>query len=156
VFRRAWELFGGRESLGLPLSSAFERMPDRRVVQYFEGAVLEFYPEAMGDRNKVPEVERILSGVKPVELGSAYAGGRPLPAPQPPQGPFLEFYNRINGDWRLGSPISAELTEDIGGVPTRVQYFQKGRLELNPATQTVGVGSLGKSAWEARCAVAGR
>ena len=77
-----------------------------------------------------------------------------LPAPQPPQGKFLDFYNGVNGHWRLGGPISAELTEPINGVPTRVQYFEKGRLELNPSTQTIALGSLGRLALDARCAKA--
>jgi hypothetical protein len=36
----------------------------------------------------------------------------------------------------------------------RVQYFEKGRLELNPANQTVAIGALGKLALNARCAAA--
>ena len=66
----------------------------------------------------------------------------------------MDFYNSINGHWRLGGPISAELTETINGVPTRVQYFEKGRLELNPATQTIRAGALGKQALDVRCAAA--
>ena len=88
--------------------------------------------------------------IQPTALGAALAAGRGLPPPQPPQGQFLDFYNGVNGHWRLGGPISAELTETINGVPTRVQYFEKGRLELNPATQTVRMGQLGKLALDAR------
>ncbi|NJP06670.1 MAG: cellulase family glycosylhydrolase, partial [Chloroflexaceae bacterium] len=40
-FRRAWEYLGGQGSLGLPLSEAFVRPEDGKVVQYFESAVIE-------------------------------------------------------------------------------------------------------------------
>jgi hypothetical protein len=154
AFRRAWELYGGRESLGLPLTEAFVRQSDRRVVQYFEAAVLEYHPEALNGQNSLPEPDRIMLAIKPLDIGGAFIGGRALPAAQPPQGALLDFYNRINGAWRLGGPISAELTENINGVATQVQYFQKGRLDLNPSTQAVSVGALGKLALDAECAKA--
>jgi len=56
-------------------------------------------------------------------LRAALAAGRSLPAPQPPQGKFLDFYNGVNGPWRLGGPISAELTETINGVPSLMIAF---------------------------------
>jgi hypothetical protein len=151
VFRRAWELFGGRSSFGLPLTDAFVRPSDKIVVQYFTGAVLEYYPDRGGDPRTIPELEQVMRVIQPTSLGSAFTAGQAMPRPHSPQGPFLDFYNRVNGAWRLGSPISAELTEQLGGVPTRVQYFQKGRLELNPSTQSIEVGPLGQWAWDAQC-----
>ena len=43
--RPAWQALGGRESFGLPLTEAFTRPSDDRIVQYFEGAVLERDPD---------------------------------------------------------------------------------------------------------------
>jgi len=154
MFREAWELLGGRESFGLPLSEAFERRSDQVVVQYFEGALLEYHPQPREELQGLPPDERAMRVITAVGLGSALAAGRDLPAPQPLQGAFVDFYNRVNGPWRLGAPISAELTETINGVPIRMQYFEKGRLELNPGAQTVAVGPLGKQALDAECAKA--
>ena len=154
MFRKAWELLGGRGSFGLPLSEAFQRKSDREVLQYFEGALLEFHTRDKSELRGLTDIEQAVLVIQPASLGAALAAGRSLPAPQPPQGKFLDFYNSINGPWRLGGPISAELTETINGVPMRVQYFEQGRLELNPATQTVAIGALGKSALDARCAAA--
>ncbi len=154
MFRKAWELLGGRGSFGLPLSEAFERKPDKMVVQYFEGALLEFHPKSKDELRGLPEADQARLVIQPASLGAALAAGRSLPALQQPQGKFLYFYNSVNGRWRLGGPISAELTETINGVPIRVQYFEKGRLELNPATQTIALGPLGKLALDVRCASA--
>ncbi|HET9221687.1 MAG TPA: cellulase family glycosylhydrolase, partial [Roseiflexaceae bacterium] len=151
MFREAWELLGGRESFGLPLSEAFERKPDQLIVQYFEGALLEYHALPREQLRGLPPDERAMLVIKPAGLGSALAAGRNLPAPQPLQGAFLDFYNANNGPWRLGEPISSELTETIGGVPTLVQYFQQGRLELNPSTKAVRVGNLGEQALDVQC-----
>jgi len=151
MFRKAWELQGGRGSFGLPLSEAFIRKSDKMVMQYFENALLEFHPKPKEALRGLPEAEQAVLVIQPASLGTALAAGRSLPAAQPPQGKFLDFYNGVNGAWRLGSPISAELTETINGAPMRVQYFERGRLELNPATQTVTIGALGKLALNAQC-----
>jgi hypothetical protein len=153
VFRKAWEVLGGRESLGLPLAEAFEQAHTRRVVQFFEGAVLEYYPEAGGDPQKISQVEQLVRVLRPVDIGNTAAAGRALP---PPDGtvaePFRDFYDRYNGGWRLGAPISPALPEDLGGASVTVQYFERGRLDLNPATGAVSAAALGKAAWDAQCA----
>lgn len=168
-FRRAWELFGGEESFGLPLSEAFIRPDDERVVQYFQRGVFELYPEATRrpDINKFSEADRIALGVRAVALGEQLVEGRTFPAAGVPapdaqvfpetghtlQGEFLNFYNSaIRGPWRLGAPISEELDENINGVPTRVQYFQKGRLQWNDATKHVEISMLGAWSWDQQCA----
>jgi len=148
-FRRAWELFDGAESLGLPLTEAFKRPSDGVVVQYFQRGALEYRPKQVG--NTTSEAERLTRILKPIDLGTRYLAERQLLAAEAPRGPFLDFYNRINGAWRLGQPISAELTEDLNGTPTTVQYFRNGRLELNPATHAVAVSALGQWAWDAQC-----
>jgi hypothetical protein len=152
IFRQAWRALGGRESFGLPLTEAFTRPSDNRVVQYFEGAVLERNPD-VDSKPGLSEEDQIKRLVKPQDIGAASTAGRELPATDGSiKGVFFDFYERINGGWRLGAPISAEFVEDIGGVPTRVQYFERGRLELNPATNAVAVGALGRATWDAVCA----
>jgi hypothetical protein len=153
AFRRAWELFGGRASLGLPLTEAFMRFEDKRVVQYFEAAVLELNSNP-GDLRNVPESEQIMRVIRPVAIGATAVGDSTPPPDGTVAAPFRQFYDQLNGVWRLGSPISAELTEDIGGVPTTVQYFQNGRLELNRSTGAVSAGALGARAWDAVCRAA--
>ncbi len=154
MFRKAWEQLGGRGSFGLPLTEAFVRKSDKVVMQYFENAVLEFHPRDNSALRGLSAADQAMLVIQPTDLGVSLAAGRSLPPPQPPQGKFLDFYNSVNGHWRLGGPISAELTETINGAPTRVQYFEKGRLELNSATQTVRLGQLGQQALDARCAAA--
>jgi hypothetical protein len=122
------------------------------VVQYFERGALEYRPRQAG--NTTSEAERLTRVLKPIDLGAQYAAERQLPPAEALRGPFLDFYNRVNGEWRLGRAISAELTEDVNGLPTRVQYFRNGRLELNPATRTIVASSLGTWAWGAQCSAA--
>lgn len=154
-FRRAWELLGGAGSFGLPLTDAFKRPSDGVVVQYFTSAVLEYHPELAGDSKITPEIDQLKRVLRPVELGSAYAQGRALPPPAPSlSSAFRDLYARINGEWRLGRPISTELPELVEGVPMRVQYFQTGRLELRITSSTATVGALGQSAWDAQCGAA--
>ncbi len=154
MFRKAWEQLGRRGSFGLPLSEAFVRKSDKVVMQYFENALLEFHPRDNKELRGLSDADQAMLVIQPTDQGAALAAGRSLPSPQPPQGKFLDFYNSVNGHWRLGGPISAELTETINGVPTRVQYFEKGRLELNPAAQTIRLGQLGKQVLDAECAKA--
>lgn len=152
AFRRAWELFGGATSFGLPLTDAFERQPDRRVVQYFANAVLEYDPNNAGDAKTTPEDEQVMRVVRPRSLGAEAVGARLL-HPVPPRGAFHALYQHINGAWRLGQPLSGVLTEAIGGVRIQVQYFERGRLEQLP-DGSVRVGALGAQSWATECAVA--
>jgi hypothetical protein len=57
----------------------------------------------------------------------------------------------MNGPWRLGQPISNEQVEQVNGVPTRVQYFERGRLEWREASQSVGFSPLGVQARAITC-----
>jgi cellulase (glycosyl hydrolase family 5) len=154
AFRRAWELFGGQGSFGLPLTEAFVLPDSRGAVQYFEAAELELHLEAADEPgfDALPEVEQIARLIRPAQLGSRYTAGRPLfDANRALQGTFLAFYDSVNGAWRLGAAISPELVEQIDGAPTRVQYFERGRLEWNAATQAVVIGPLGAWAWDMQC-----
>src|SRR5262249_5932338 len=154
MFRKAWEHMGGRGSFGLPLTEAFVRKSDKVVVQYFEAALLELHPVPSSELRGLPPAEQVVRVIQPAGLGGAPAAGRGWRGRQPPQAQFRDFYNGVNGPWRLGNPISAELSETINGVPIRVQYFEKGRIELNPATQSIAIGPLGKLSLDARCAAA--
>jgi hypothetical protein len=103
--------------------------------------------------------------IKPVDLGYAYTAGREFPqrATVPEggrrfgetgytlSGEFRRFYEGAYGEWRLGAPISEELVEEINGVPTRVQYFQKGSLEVNPTTGVIQFGQLGRWLYNQNC-----
>jgi hypothetical protein len=168
-FRRAWELFGARYSFGLPLTEAYKRAEDDRVVQYFESAVLVLNPDARGDEgyDDLGRFERLQAVVEVMELGRHYTEGRTF-APPPEEGvpyatyfhdtghflggEFRDFYQRASGEWRFGSPISEEIVEEINGVPTTVQYFENGRLEMNPETGTVQVTGLGSWRFAVQCA----
>jgi hypothetical protein len=155
-FRRAWELLGGRESFGLPLTDAYVRPDDRVVVQYFERAVLGLYTEGTDDPNfrARPEVDRIRYMIVPLDLGLNYGAGRGFGVGPALGATFQEFYMRIDGAWRLGPPISGELTEQIGGATTTVQYFQKGRLERS-ADGNIQIGQLGSWALDEQCRLGG-
>jgi hypothetical protein len=166
-FRRAWENFGGRGSLGLPLSEAFVRPEDGRVVQYFEAAVLELHDDATEAPGfyELPIHEQIMRVIRPVNLGQDYTQGHTFapPEPAPPdarhfpetgyhvKGSFWSTYENLLGPWRFGAALSNEIVEDVNGMPITVQYFEKGRLELNPSHNLVIPGQMGRKAWEDRC-----
>lgn len=166
--REAWDTFGQRHSFGLPLTEAYQRAEDNVVVQYFEAAVLELHPEARRDDDygDLGPLEKLQALVRVPDLGIAYTAGRTFPAPteEPPQSdyfhetghylqePFRHFYRRANGNWRLGAPISEPLPEEINGRRMTVQYFQRGRLELDPITEEIQFGQLGSWRLAAQCA----
>lgn len=166
-FRIAWEELGGRGTFGLPLGNAYIRLSDQRVVQFFEAAVLEYRPERGGgnDWGELTRRARALRLIQPMAVGQAYTEGRQFspPAAVPPgarvfsetgfavQGDFLRFYEGAEGMWRLGAPISQEREEIVNGVPTRVQYFQQGRLEANPTNGAVQYGQLGSWLYTLQC-----
>jgi hypothetical protein len=170
AYRRAWDLFGGRGLFGLPLSEAYVREEDDRVVQYFEAGLVEIVPgaETVPGFDLLPEDEQIRRRLRFVNVGEIYVNVNglsfPPPASEPPGGQrfeetgyrvrdeFLAFYDGVNGRWRLGVPISGELTEELNGVPTRVQYFQNGMLLWNEAAGRVEFGPLGRWGWERQCA----
>jgi hypothetical protein len=170
-YRVAWQEFGGVVSFGLPLSEAFIRPEDNRVVQYFEAGVFEIVPyaEQHPQFHLMTRAEQAMLMVRPVELGRDVTAGRSFPqgvnvAPNGRRfpetgytvgGAFLGFYDGINGPWRLGFPLSEEVIEDIDGVPTVVQYFEKGRLEWDSNAGVVSIGQLGTQFWDDRCQAKG-
>src|SRR5207248_3043150 len=56
-FRRFWEQNGDVAKLGYPISEEIDEINpidgEKRTVQYFERAVLEYHPEYAGTRNSV-------------------------------------------------------------------------------------------------------
>jgi hypothetical protein len=105
--------------------------------------------------------------IRPAGIGNSYTEGMNFPS-QPPvepgpgkqffpetgyavQGRFFEFYHMMLGSWRLGSPISPEVVENIGGVAVTIQYFERGRLEYHPAHNVVQFGQIGIPLWEKQC-----
>jgi hypothetical protein len=171
-FRRAWELFGGQGSFGLPLGEAHVRASDGVVVQYFEAATLELVSEAENTPgyDLLPEPAQIMLKVRVTDLGGAYLGGRQLPpAPGAAEGRivfrengkavaarFEGFYRGVEGRWRLGVALTDEVIEQIDGVPTRVQYFERGRLEYDAASNTVYASRLGVWAYAQQCRATGQ
>jgi hypothetical protein len=159
-FRQAWDLLGGQTSFGAPITEAFTIPGDKpntfRVLQYFEAGALELKGQSsdIPDFAKLPEQEQIKLLVQPLDVGVAYAAGRIPTGQHDVAPPFQSFYRGAFGTWRLGAALTDAFVEDLGGVRTTVQYFEKGRLQLNPATQTVELGALGSWAWQQRCASA--
>lgn len=167
-FRRAWDAFSGRFTFGPPISEVFERVEDRRVVQYYTGAVLEWHPEAADapDFATLTPEEQIQRLIRPVNIGQVYVAGRSFP---PQQGvdrdssyyfretgymvdrEFQRYYDGVGGRWRLGAPISPKIEEQVGDLLMPVQYFQNGRLEHSPVTESIEVGRLGSWAWDIQC-----
>lgn len=158
-FRRAWDLFGGRASLGLPLNEAYPRPTDGMVVQHFENAILEFHPEAV----EIPyfdilsEADQIAKLVRPQALGWGYAQGQQVePGENKVASRFQAFYGQFKGTWRLGKAISPERVETINGQATYVQYFENGRLEWNQAKGWAESTAIGQQVFQAQCRALGQ
>jgi hypothetical protein len=173
-FRAAWNELGGIGSFGVPLSEAYIRPSDGRVVQHFAAATLAYHPEAEyePDFHLLPDVARTMRMIRPEPIGRTYTEGRTFP-PQPPvtpgpnavlvpetgyaiQGRFLDFYYNFMGEWRLGKPISPEVVENVGGVDVTMQYFENGRLDFNPQYNIVQVGQIGNALWAQQCHALGQ
>ncbi len=151
-FLAFWRQNGGLRILGYPITEEFRE--GGVVVQYFERARLEYYPDPAG-------VGRVLVGRVGAELKAARSGGpfEPL-APEtlgesgdervyfPETGHtlaygFLNFWRQNGGIAIFGYPISEEFTEN--GIT--VQYFERARFEYHPeyrgTPQEVMLGRIG-------------
>lgn len=166
AFRRYWELHGGVQKLGYPISEEVsEPNPldgELRTVQYFERAVLEHHPEFAGTKDEVMLAavgrwvtkDRYFQEVAPFE-------SNPERAYFPQTGhsvkeAFLRFWNQHGGLAAFGYPISEELPEisPADGKVYTVQYFERARFEWHPADagtpNEVQLGLIGKQALEMR------
>ena len=128
---------------GYPITEAFPK--DGRLVQYFQRARFELYPE-------LPASQR----VQLTSLGrETYAPGVSFGDPNeigcrffPETGfsichSFLEFFDKHGGVAQFGYPISSFENRD----KLTVQYFEKARLEWRPSLpkgQRVGLTDLGR------------
>jgi hypothetical protein len=152
----------------MPLSEAYIRPSDGRVVQHFAAATMVLHDERIYDPDfsQLPLIAQAMRVIELEPIGRTYAEGITFP-PQPPvtpgpnavqfptgyvvQGRFLDFYYNFMGEWRLGNPISPEVVENVGGVDVTMQYFEKGRLDFNPAYNIVQVGQIGNALWAQQC-----
>ena len=128
---------------GYPITEAFPK--DGRLVQYFQRARFELYPELPTGQH-----------VQLTALGSkTYAAGQPFGDPNEfgcrhfaETGfsvchAFLDFFEKYGGVAQFGYPISS--FENRGKLT--VQYFEKARFEWRPdlpAGQRVGLTDLGR------------
>src|SRR5690606_10351397 len=111
-----------------------------RVVQYFERARLEYWPEHAGTEW---EVQGSLLGNWVVRERRNEAPFRPLPPGTTSDDPnriifsetghslahgFKRYWEQNGGLWQFGFPISEEFTEN----GKTVQYFERARFEYHP------------------------
>jgi hypothetical protein len=132
-FLRYFEAMGGLESLGYPITEAFEQ--EGRRVQYFEYARLEDHPDNPGQ----PVVKLSMLGER---LGRRQPPLRPSRVPPASSqksryypetghalsGDFLAYFDAHGGLDRFGFPIAEPLV--AGG--SLVQDFQRARLMWQP------------------------
>jgi hypothetical protein len=134
----------------LPITEAFQDQTIGRIVQYFQRARFELYPENPAELK-----------VRISPLGEyLYSPGKPLPLPENFPAcqlfsetgfqvcyTFLEFFKANGGAVQFGYPISNfEIQE--GRI---VQYFQRARLEWRPelpSGERVVISDLGKAYFE--------
>jgi len=138
-FLSYWRSKGGQNLFGNPVSEEFQQ--DGRTVQLFERALFEYHPEA---KNTPAEVQLGFLGRQLAEQRGLQFNPAATPATPGSDvtyftetahslgGLFKAFWDKNNGLYLLGFPISEELGEDS----TTVQYFERGRLELLKEGQT--------------------
>lgn len=148
-----WKSHGGVLMLGLPITEAFEHQG--RLVQYFERARLEHYPDQIGTDQEIQIglLGRIVThgqSFEPQPAGQGPDDGRRY-FPETSQyllGAFRLFWETHGGLTQFGMPISPEIEED--GVT--VQYFERARFEYTPDADGSGyhvqLGKLGNEALE--------
>jgi hypothetical protein len=141
--------YGGTQTFGRPISTEISN--GGHVIQWFERARLEEWPELRGTRYMVQ------SG----RIGAEFTQGIAFPkqtffVSQPGlryfaetghglRDPFLSFWLQNGGLDVFGYPISDEVNEQLeDGQIHLVQYFERVRFEYHPAAgQQVQIGLLG-------------
>jgi hypothetical protein len=153
-FLRYFEAMGGLQSLGYPITEAFEQ--EGRLVQYFEYARLEDHPDNPGQ----PVVKLSMLGER---LGRRQPPLRPSRVPPASSqkvryypemghtlsGDFLSYFDAHGGLDRFGFPIAEPAVVD-GSL---VQDFQRARLVWHPnpaAGQRVTLEPSGRVYFEAQ------
>jgi hypothetical protein len=152
AFLRYWMAGGGTFRYGLPISDEVRERSDldgrTYTVQYFERAVFEAHSDYIEPYNVLlVQLGRLLYHQKypngatgqmpnnaPGSLAFAQTGKRIGCQ-------FLEYWQQFGGLMRFGYPITDELVERQGGVPVRVQYFERAVLMWdNEAVTTFDMG----------------
>lgn len=152
LFREYWEQNGGLARFGLPLCEEWPE--DGHTVQYFERARFEL----------VPAIREAGARIQLGLLGSLLTAGRAETVFQPVaslentdnllffketghtvQGEFKAYWEANGGLAGLGLPLSQEFEElnPADSKPYTTQYFERARLEYNPANRQFQLGLLG-------------
>jgi hypothetical protein len=150
-FRVFFEQHGGVRAFGYPVTDQYIRSWDSRIVQYFERARIERVDEP----GQPPYL-------KLGDIGTDYARLRGYSFPRVPpvsdtrtrryfpetghtmEGVFKFYWDRNNGAFYFGAPISERVAEVFpDGQQKVVQYFERARLELEADGQTISRGLIG-------------
>ncbi len=158
AFRILYEQYGGAASFGQPLGDAFVRERDGTVVQYFTAAVIEL---ARGtsvttfDTAALPEVLPLVQrAARVVPHGADFAASRgvALDGKTYPVAPSLRaFYTRAAGEWRFGRALSPLQSGQPPDRELQVQYFERGRIEVDPRSGNISASAVGAWAQAAFC-----
>lgn len=160
AFLTTYQKLGGLDRFGYPRTEAL--VEGGRLVQYFQRAVMERFPEHAGTPY---EVQLRLLGDTLTQGARDRAEWTPIARPAAPsdaryypetrhsiRGQFLAYYDRTGGLYSYGYPISEPM--EVGELV--VQYFQRARFEYhegNPVAYRVQLGLLGDeliaSSWPA-------
>jgi hypothetical protein len=169
AFYDFWQAHGGLEIIGLPLSPTYIQR-DRKVVQIYERAIMEWHPE--NDRANRVQLQRLgdeaLDNIFTTTLQHAGDADRMEP-PRPCAsmnncetftatnhtllGAFRDYWYAHGGLATFGYPLTEEFalgTFDGGGKSFVVQYFERNRFEYHPEINggTVLLGRLGAPIWD--------
>ncbi len=139
-FTLAWRERGGLGFFGYPISEEFTE--EGRTTQYFERAVLQYFPE----HSRTPYVVQGRQIGRELTLGreteepfrpvAAASSGRSFFAPTGHTlgGAFGRAWNEGGGLIVFGYPLSEEFTEvnPADGRPYLTQYFERVRMEYHP------------------------
>jgi peptidoglycan/xylan/chitin deacetylase (PgdA/CDA1 family) len=140
-FTLAWRERGGVALLGYPLSEEF--VEDGRITQYFERAVLHYFPEyartpyAVQGRQLGRDLTQGRDGEAAFAPVGGATGGRDYFAATGHTlgGPFGRAWRDGGGLLVFGYPLSEEFVEvnAADGQPYLTQYFERARFEYHPA-----------------------
>jgi len=152
AFRQYWSLNGGLATFGYPLTEAFEETGSdgaKRQVQYFERAKLEANPQDTKQIALARLGAEITAGRAFPGVGAFDATATSVYFPQTSHAlsnGFLAYWRDRGGVNTFGYPLSEELQEN----GRTVQYFERARFEVVPATAdtpaSVGLGQIGREA----------
>lgn len=139
-FTLAWRERGGVALLGYPLSKEFEE--EGRVTQYFERAVLQYFPENARTPYAVQgqQLGRELTRGRESEAAFAPLAGAAVGRDFFPEtghslgGAFGRVWRSGGGLLTFGYPLSEEFVETnpADGKPYLTQYFERMRFEYHP------------------------